>query len=83
MVLIEAQRKKRDWALRNLKKTKSFSVTKKIEEASITSSDLRGRQKLLREARNILDFGRQVGFVVEGNLDEAVQDCARLLENQF
>ncbi|KAL4309014.1 hypothetical protein GQ457_01G017410 [Hibiscus cannabinus] len=84
MVLPDAAKKKRDRALRNLKKKDKLWATKEIEEESLTSSDFRGRQNfLLRKARNILEFGKQVGFEIEGDRGEALLDCVRLLENQI
>ncbi|KAL4366200.1 hypothetical protein GQ457_05G026640 [Hibiscus cannabinus] len=69
------------WSLKNIQDM--YWGAKEIEEESLTNSDIRGRQSLLlRKARRLLDFGKKVGFEVEGDSREALLDCVWLLENQ-
>ncbi|KAL4280915.1 hypothetical protein GQ457_03G023920 [Hibiscus cannabinus] len=81
-VLSEAERKKRDRILRKLKRKgwEEYS-SGEIDEASLTSSDLCGRWKLLtRKATKLLEFGSRVGFQVEGDMNEAVSELARVID---
>ncbi|KAL4323364.1 hypothetical protein GQ457_11G028560 [Hibiscus cannabinus] len=77
-VLSEADRRKRDRALRKLKKQNcEDELSAYIDEASLTSSDLRGRWKLLtRNATELLEFGSRVGFQVEEDMNMAVSELA-------
>ncbi|KAL4326266.1 hypothetical protein GQ457_11G028620 [Hibiscus cannabinus] len=81
-VLSEADRRKRDRALRKLKKQNcEDELSADIDEASLTSSDLRGRWKLLtRNATELLEFGSRVGFQVEGDMNMAVSELARAMD---
>ncbi|KAL4291642.1 hypothetical protein GQ457_14G009450 [Hibiscus cannabinus] len=79
-VLSEADRKKRDRALRKLKrKGWEENAYGEIDEASLSSSDLRGRWKLMtRDATELLNFARKVGFHIEGDTNEAISELARV-----
>ncbi|KAL4291391.1 hypothetical protein GQ457_14G020120 [Hibiscus cannabinus] len=81
-VLSEADRRKRDRALRKLKKQNcEDELSADIDEASLTSSDLRGRWKILtRNAIELLEFGSRVGFQVEGDMNMAVSELARAMD---
>ncbi|KAL4295855.1 hypothetical protein GQ457_12G032140 [Hibiscus cannabinus] len=81
-VLSEAERKKQDRILRKLKRKgwEEYS-SGEIDEASLTSSDLHGRWKLLtRKATKLLEFGSRVGFQGEGDMNEAVSELARVID---
>ncbi|KAL4369170.1 hypothetical protein GQ457_05G032650 [Hibiscus cannabinus] len=72
--------KKAAW---NEVKLDKYWDAKEIEEESLTNSEIRERQSLLlRKARSLLEFGKQVIFEIEGDSREALLDCVRLLENQ-
>ncbi|KAL4284998.1 hypothetical protein GQ457_16G027450 [Hibiscus cannabinus] len=81
-VLSEADRRKRDRALRKLKKQNcEDELSADIDEDSLTSSDLRGRWKLLtRNATELLEFGSRVGFQVEGDMNMTVSELARAMD---
>ncbi|KAL4353929.1 hypothetical protein GQ457_06G004130 [Hibiscus cannabinus] len=73
-VLTETKKKKRDRALRQIRK-KEDNTSLGIEHTSLSSSDLRQRQKILiREARKTIEFGHQIGFEIEGDTEEAIRD---------
>ncbi|KAL4342595.1 hypothetical protein GQ457_08G017360 [Hibiscus cannabinus] len=83
MVLTDADRKKIDMVLRRLKKRGKSWVEKEISDDSFTSLDLRQRPNLLlQKAKTTIEFGRQVGFEIEGDPNEAILDLARIIENQ-
>ncbi|KAL4324606.1 hypothetical protein GQ457_11G028440 [Hibiscus cannabinus] len=69
---------RRDRALRRIRKKNSEKTTLEIGETSLSSSDMRFRREvLIREARNTIEFGKQIGFQVEGDSEEAVLDMVR------
>ncbi|KAL4303454.1 hypothetical protein GQ457_10G003450 [Hibiscus cannabinus] len=77
-ILNEADRKKRDRALRRIRK-KEKNLNLEIGEASLSSSDLRKRRDILfRDAVKTLEFGKKVGFEAEGDSMQVVRDMVRL-----
>ncbi|KAL4388305.1 hypothetical protein GQ457_09G031210 [Hibiscus cannabinus] len=77
-------RKKRNRALRRSRKKNKEAAKSDLGETSLTSSDLRNRSEILfSEARKTIEFGRRVGFEVEGDFEEAVQDMVKLVETQI
>ncbi|KAL4369116.1 hypothetical protein GQ457_05G032330 [Hibiscus cannabinus] len=74
-VLSDTEKKRRDRGLRRIRKKKSEKTTLEMGETSLSSSDMRFRREvLIREARNTIEFGKQIGFEVDGDSEEAVLD---------
>ncbi|KAL4282126.1 hypothetical protein GQ457_03G003380 [Hibiscus cannabinus] len=82
-VLTDVEKKRRDRALRRIKRKDIENASLEIDVTSLSSSDLRHRQEILiRKARSTIEFGKQLGFEIEGDTEEAILDMARLYETQ-
>ncbi|KAL4340832.1 hypothetical protein GQ457_08G017310 [Hibiscus cannabinus] len=82
-VLTEAEKKRRDGHLRIIKKKIIEDAALEIDVTPISSSVLRHKKEILiRDARSTIEFGKQLGFEVKGDLQEAILDMARLNEFQ-
>ncbi|KAL4377449.1 hypothetical protein GQ457_02G034240 [Hibiscus cannabinus] len=67
-VLTDVEKKRRDRALRRIKKKDIQNASLEIDVTSLSSSDLRHRQEILiRKARSTIEFGKQLGFEIEGD----------------
>ncbi|KAL4342147.1 hypothetical protein GQ457_08G017280 [Hibiscus cannabinus] len=79
-VLTEAEKKRRDGHLRIIKKKIIEDAALEIDVTPISSSVLRHiKESLIRDARSTIEFGKQLGFEVKGDLQEAILDMARII----
>ncbi|KAK9007435.1 hypothetical protein V6N11_074359 [Hibiscus sabdariffa] len=78
-VLSEQERKKRDRALRRVKKSKNDIELSEISGRSLSDSDLTAKwNAAVKEARKTLEFGKRVGFQIVGDESEAVRELVLL-----
>ncbi|KAL4310349.1 hypothetical protein GQ457_01G030280 [Hibiscus cannabinus] len=76
-VLSENEKRKRDRAIRRVKK-KKYALSKvcsEIEDISLSDADLRAHQNILiREARKTLQLGKRLGMNICGNEEEVIRE---------
>ncbi|KAL4271620.1 hypothetical protein GQ457_13G010870 [Hibiscus cannabinus] len=72
-VISEAEKKKRDRAIRREKKNSKGCASSELSDRSLTDSDLVYHKEILtKKARKSLALGKRLGIRIEGNEEEAV-----------
>ncbi|KAL4377880.1 hypothetical protein GQ457_02G034430 [Hibiscus cannabinus] len=84
-VLSENEKRKRDRAIRRVKK-KKYALSKvcsEIEDISLSDADLRAHQNILiREARKTLQLGKRLGMKICGNEEEVIRELVQIELNE-
>ncbi|KAK9041519.1 hypothetical protein V6N11_016616 [Hibiscus sabdariffa] len=77
--LSERERKKRDRALKRVKKSKQDVESSELSGRSLSDSDLTARwNAAIKEARKAIELGKSLGMQIEGDESEAVREIALL-----